>query len=705
MALTIESPITEVGGIGPSKSTLFEKLGIATVRDLLWYVPFRYDDYSLISPISKVQPGETVTVKGTVESFKSFRTKTGKAVQEATIGDDTGKIKAIWFNQPYLQKIIREGLVASLSGEVSWFGSKLVIMGPDFEMMSEFQAQSNKPSLHTGRFVPVYSETAGISSKYLRTKIAQLLEIFKPEIHEYLPEDLLVSHGLMSLEEAICYIHFPTSLEQSVEAKHRLAFEELLQIHLIAISRRAYWQAQQKAPKVNLSDADKKTFIASLPFTLTDDQQKAVSDILKDISQPYSANRLLIGDVGSGKTVVAAAAMYAMYKNGMRAILMAPTEILANQHFATISKFLEPLGLKVALVTGNTKKVEQGIRKKTGDKKVQENLFGKDAIDFDVYVGTHALLSEQITYKNVGLVIIDEQHRFGVDQRQLLRTKSTQKLSPHLVTMTATPIPRTIALTLYGNLDLSIISQMPSGRLKVKTWVVPSEKRDNGYKWIKNQIAETGGQVFIICPLVDTSESMTSVKAVTAEYEHLTKEVFPEFQIGLLHGRMKSEEKNTVLADFAAGKTQILLATPVVEVGIDIPNATIMMIEAADRFGLGQLHQLRGRVGRGAKQSYCLLFSENEDESSITRLKLLEQYSSGPELAEADLAIRGPGDLFGTRQHGSMNLRYANWADMALIEETQIAAKELYNEDQELSNIPILRERVKQGIIDSSSLD
>ena len=651
-------------------ATKLEILGIKTVEDLLWYAPFRYNDYSIISPIARMQPGETVTVRGYVISMKNAFTKTGKKLQQAKIRDSSGTLDVIWFNQMYLTNIIKVGDTLSLSGKVDWFGRSIVMISPEYEIYKE-------QSLHTGRLVPVYSETEGLSSKWLRGRIAFVIESCLEKLEEYIPEFIRNENKLPDITHAISSVHFPKTNHEAELARQRLAFDELFLLIMRAKEQKRHWQMTKKSHPMNVNTSTVAEIISSLPFELTGDQKKAVNEILDDLKKPIPMNRLLEGDVGSGKTVVAAIAMYIVKKNGFQSLLMAPTEILATQHFETLSQFLSPLGISVGLITGAHK--------------------DKGAID--VYVGTHALLFQKYTSGRIALIVIDEQQRFGVAQRGLLAKKTSRGKNAHLLTMTATPIPRTVAHTMYGNLDLSILKEMPVGRLKVKTWVVDREKRTAAYAWIQKQIAEEHAQAFIVCPLIEESESMSTVKAVNKEYRRLKKDVFPRLRLGLLHGRMNSSKKSSVLTKFRDQKLDILVTTPVVEVGIDIPNATIMMIEAADRFGLSQLHQLRGRVGRRNKPSYCLLFTEKEQDTVITRLKAMERVYNGPELAELDLRLRGPGELFGNLQHGFTTLRVASFSDTELISQAKASAERLFALDPDLTAHPLLRGKLKSSII------
>jgi ATP-dependent DNA helicase RecG len=504
-------------------------------------------------------------------------------------------------------------------------------------------------------------------------------------MQDFLPEQILIGYHLMGLSNALRSVHFPENKEAIEHGRRRIAFDEVFLLQLTAYEQKRIWEHTQHANALSIPKDDVFSFIDSLPFTLTGDQKRTLDEICADLTRPIPMNRILVGDVGSGKTVIAALAMYIAERNGLQSVLMAPTQILAEQHFKTIQALLEPRSIRVDLMTGNTKTITKKVKP-------------------TVIVGTHALLTKSLTFPNLGLVVIDEQHRFGVEQRAQLTGKNKADTTPHFLTMTATPIPRTIAKTLLGNTDLSVLSQMPMGRHIVKTWVVPSAKRTGAYRWMQKQIDETHGQVFIICPLIEESETLTDVKAVTQEVVRI-KKLFPKIGVGLLHGRLKPTEKTTVLENFRKKKTMILVATPVVEVGIDIPNATMMVVEGADRFGLGQLHQLRGRVGRGHMQSYCLLFTETTDKKTLERLKALETIHSGPLLADVDLRLRGPGEVFGTRQHGMPHFKIASFTDMETISNTQAALEGLTRNDPTLVQYPLLRELVKTAIIETVSKD
>lgn len=651
------------------------KLNIFTLWDLLFHLPFRYEDFSVVSPIAKLQEGQIVSVRGDILSINNDYTPYSKKIQKALITDETGTIEATWFNQPFLLKVLKVGTTVSLSGKVTSFKGKRSLQPTEYEVLYE-----NTDPIHTGRLVPVYPETRGVSSKWLRRQIYSLLKKYE-EIEDILPDEIRSKHNYDTIVNALNKVHFPANLEEAEKARERLAFDELLMFQLTNLKRREEWQQKTKgtAFEIEKHGKDIKNFYSSLPFELTGAQKRAVEQIFTDLSKPQPMNRLLQGDVGSGKTIVAATAMFSAFKNNMQSVLMAPTEILAEQHFKGISNILEPFGIRVGLVTGSKKTgiMKQESRIKNKEKSLSAKSIAHSENVFDILIGTHALLNEKITFDNLGLVVIDEQQRFGVEQRGIIRGKGN---NPHLLTMTATPIPRTVALTMYGDLDLSYLDEMPKGRKIIKTWLVPPMKRDNAYTWIEEQIKTTDSQSFIICPFIEESENMTTVKAATTEFERLKKDVFPNLRLALLHGKQKSKEKDEILSDFKAKKYDILVATPVVEVGIDIPNATIIVIEASERFGLAQLHQLRGRVGRGDKQSYCLLFTESKNPQTLSKLKSMETTHVGAKLAELDLSLRGPGEMYGTAQSGRKLFKVASFSDQSLIEKARSAAEKLIKE-------------------------
>ncbi len=667
--MDLDMAIKDAPGIYKRYKSRLEKLGITKFLDFLYHIPSRYEDYSLIAKISSLQVGERVTIQGYVSEIKNTYTRRFMTIQKAIVSDETGKIDVTWFNQPYLVKTIQPGQTISLAGVVQQFQKRPIMQSPDYEIVSE-----NQQLIHTGKLVPIYPETKGVSSKWLRRQVHTLIE-HNQNLPDHIPDSILEENNFFTLSDALQKIHFPKTVEEARAAKERLSFDELFFLQLQGLARKQEWKSVITGHSLEIEKNTKliRAFIDNLPFKLTGAQEKAVSEILEDLSQDKPMNRLLQGDVGSGKTVVSAIAIYTAYLSGYSSVLMAPTEILALQHYKTLRALLSPY-TAIDIVTSSRKL-------KVPTERAEAN---------NVLVGTHAVLQKKITQEKLGLVVIDEQQRFGVEQRSLIRQKGD---NPHFLTMTATPIPRTIALTLYGDLDVSYLYQMPVGRKKIKTWLVPTKKRQAAYKWIRKQIKETDSQVFVICPFIEESESMQTVKAATKEFEKLQKEIFPDLKIGLLHGKLKAKEKEEVLVLFKEKKFDILVATPIVEVGIDIPNATIIVIEGAERFGLANLHQLRGRVGRADMQSYCLLFTESESIQTRSRLQAMETMHSGAALAELDLKLRGPGDIFGKAQHGLPKLRVASFSDSALISRARHQAHKIF---PKLSQFPLLLDKLSQ---------
>lgn len=670
--MTFETQVASLGFVYKAKKTPLEKLGILTLRDLLYYAPTRYETYPKPKLIREVKSDEDLVVEGKVATVNNQYLRNRKSIQKITIWDTTGEIECVWFNQIYITKAIKEGDTLRVAGKIKYSGNKKAIYVKDYEVIVP-----NKKIIHIADIVPVYSETRGISSKWLRNRIFERINS-DIDYKEIIPQDYLKKHNLLDIKSAVETVHFPKDLKDVDKARFRFSYEEILVKHLSSLKIKEEWNKSLKAEKFEVDKYKKKIdkLIKSLPFELTNAQKAAVDAIFTDLGKDKPMNRLLEGDVGSGKTIVAAVSSYLAHLNGFQVALMAPTGILASQHFKTFESLLSPLGIRVELFTSNTKKSNE----------------------FDIAVGTHALIHNKVDFKKLGLVIIDEQQRFGVEQRAILRGKGE---SPHVLTMTATPIPRTILLTAYGNLEVSLLDEMPKNRKPIKTWLVPNEKRESGYEWIKEKIKK-GDQVFIVCPFIEPSESKTTIKAATEEFERLKLDVFKDFKLGLLHGKIKAHEKDNILKDFKDKKFDILVSTPVVEVGIDIPNATIMLIEAAERFGLAQLHQLRGRVGRGEKESFCLLFSENLTPNTEKRLKSLEKIFSGPELAEIDLQLRGPGNMYGTAQHGRMEFKFASIFDRGLINLVKNDAEKLV---KELDKYKLLRDEVESTIIQKVSPD
>lgn len=656
----LDSGIQELSKIGPVFARKFEKIGIKSVRDLFYHVPTRYVDYSQILPISKLSPGQTVTIHAKINSIKNIYSRRGLKMQIGSVSDNSGKITVLWFNQPFLIKTLYPGRSVSLSGKVSFFGKQKCLTSPDYEILTD----EEKPTVHTGRLVPIYSETSGLSSKWIRTKIKEAYQSIE-KIDDYLPKNTLEKEKLIDLNSAIYKVHFPKNLREMEVGRERLAFDELLNLHLKSLYRKNTWKKNKLTAKLPINKTSINQFIKNLPFVLTNSQMNAIDEVLDDMSKPTPMNRLLEGDVGSGKTVIATVGAFATFLNGFQSVIMAPTQILAEQHYQTFKTLLAPFNIRISLITSGIKKIELGRS--------------------DIFIGTHALIHQKINFDKVAFVVIDEQHRFGVEQRAHLVKKSG---TPHVLTMTATPIPRTIALTTYGDLDLSILKEMPKGRQKITTWVVPEQKRSDAYEWIKKQIKEGGSQIFIVCPLIEDSdiETLSDVKSVTSEFEKL-KKIFSKQRLGLLHGRLKSNEKDKILNGFRNHQIDILVTTPVVEVGIDIPNASVILIEAAERFGLAGLHQLRGRVGRGDKKSYCLLFSNFHSGNAYRRLKAMETYHSGFELAELDLKMRGPGEIFGTAQSGFPELKIASWGNIELIKRSRELAEDVVKNPKKYPNL------------------
>ncbi|HOS88527.1 MAG TPA: ATP-dependent DNA helicase RecG [bacterium] len=665
------SPISVVPKIGPTYQKLLEKLEIFKVEDMLYHFPFRYQDYSQFKTIKDLQDGDTITVTATLASIKNIYTRNGKRITKANVIDHTGELGIVWFNQHYIKNTLEVGKTYNISGKVGFFDGKLCFLSPDMEIVSNAFSKKSTENVHTGRLVPIYPETSGISSKWLRAKIKSILDL-GTDLEEFLPEEILKERNFYKVEDAINKIHFPDSEEQAEKCRKRFGFEELF-IELLNVEKRKNdWSQKLKSKAFKPFTKEVNKFINSLPFRLTTSQNNTLKEITKDLSKQVPMNRLLQGDVGTGKTVLAIISSYLTYLNGMRVLYMAPTEILAKQHKETFEKLLKGTYINVELEIGSKKQTVK-----------EEN--------WDILIGTHALLFTEKSYKNIGLVIIDEQHRFGVEQRGKLLELSKEKTFPHLLTMTATPIPRTLALTLYGDLSISILKDFPFEQRKVITKIIPERNREEAYKWINKKNEPT----FIVCPLIDASESLSleNVKAAQEEYEILKNGVFKNKSVGLLHGRMKSKEKDEVIKKFREGKINVLVSTPVIEVGIDVPDATIMVIESAERYGLASLHQLRGRVGRSQKEGYCLAFMSNNSRNSYKRLKYLEELNSGVDLAEIDLKMRGQGDIFGSMQHGFKKLKIANVNDLKMLEDAKTQAQKYF---PLLDKYPKLLEKLTQ---------
>jgi ATP-dependent DNA helicase RecG len=674
-----------------------EKVGLKTIGDLIFYFPFRYDDFSQIISIAQIKPEQIVTVQGKILEIKNIRIfRRRMTITEASIEDKSGTIKAVWFNQPYLSGNLKSDQMVSLSGKAVFSKEReLQFSNPSYEILRDY-----KSPVHTAGLIPIYHETEKLSSRWLRWQIQSLLKFVGPkQIQEFLPAKILIRQKLIDNLQALRQIHFPANQEMMEKARQRLAFDELFLIQLFVLKQKLTWKKGQ-AQKIIFDENLKKEyqdFIKNLPFDLTDAQRKAVWQIVKDLEKENPMNRLLEGDVGFGKTIVAIMVSLSTAKNNFQTAIMAPTEILANQHFKEFCNLLKKSEVKIGLLTGSDSQIfSKGKTRKVSREKLLKDL---KKSELKILIGTHALIQQGVAFKNLALIIIDEQHRFGVEQRAYLQQKTLEikdglpKTIPHLLTMTATPIPRTLALTVYGDLEISILNEMPKGRKKIITEIVSSKDREKTYDFIRAQIKKRQ-QVFIICPLVEESDYL-EIKSATQEYKKLSKEIFPELNIGLLHGRLKSNEKEKVINEFKKKKIDILVSTSVVEVGIDVSNATVMIIEGAERFGLAQLHQFRGRVGRGKHQSYCFLFTSSSIKKTPRRLKAIVESENGFELAEKDLEIRGPGDFFGAHQSGLPDLTMANLSDLELIQKVRKEAEEILKESPELKKYPLLAEKLK----------
>lgn len=684
----------------------FEKLGIKTIKDLILYFPRRYNDFTNLAPIADVSVGQVATIRGKILKIKSisiFRRHIN--ITEALVEDDSGTIKAIWFNQPYLAKVLAEGSNVSLSGKIERYKKGIQISNPMYEKIDELGDLT-----HTGRLVPVYPETAGLTSRYIRKLVKGFLT-FSREIPDILPEEIKKRHNFPSLQEALAEIHFPQNKESLKKARERFGFEELFTIQIASLRQKASWQ-KQKAAKIPFDKDLIQRFVKSLPFKLTDDQRKAAWDILKDLEHPYPMNRLLLGDVGSGKTVVALIAALQTASRGLEAFFMAPTEILAFQHFSTAVKMFGNENITVGLLTGSAAKTYSAASRTLQDI-ARGSMIGKiSSGQIDILIGTHSLIQRDVRPKKLGLAIIDEQHRFGVRQRAglmpgvkensrdqdstLFAFDKAPDAVPHILSMSATPIPRTLALAFYGVADISRLEKMPRDRKKIITKIVSPADRAKAYEFIKKQI-QKGRQAFIVCPLVEGSD-LNQSRAAVKEYKHLAQYEFKGLALGLLHGRLKPEIKERAIKDFASGRINILVSTSVVEVGVDIPNAAVMMIEGAEHFGLAELHQFRGRVGRGESQSYCFLFTETANEETMKRLSAMEKCSDGFQLAAEDMKTRGPGEFLGIGriQSGFPNLKVADLTDEKLLKIAREEAENLLAKDFELKNHPLLAERLAE---------
>lgn len=740
--IVLKTALADVHGIAPRYLAAFKRLNIKTVRDLLYHFPSRYEDYSHVYRIAELEPNQDATIQGEVYEITGRKTwRRTHFVTEAVITDGEDSIRAVWWNQPYLKNTLHPGVRANFSGKVSVNEhGELYFSNPAFELIKHGTTQMEERidtddiyprpsvshhqypsvSLHTARIVPIYPETRGLTSKGIRYILRPLLE--SAEVEEFLPEKTITEEGLTPLLLALHHIHFPDELAEAEAARRRFAFEDLFLLELVNARERARFK-KEHAPAISFSTTRRGELIKTLPFTLTKTQLEALDEILGDMARPHPMNRLLQGDVGSGKTIVAAIAAIAVAESslpagrqGYQAAFMAPTEILAHQHYTTLKKFFPDFEAGIALLTGNEAQIFLGEGLEREAKKEELRALMRNG-NVAIAIGTHALIEKDVTFPRLALVVVDEQHRFGVEQRAKLIGSSKELTSPHFLSMSATPIPRTLALTLFGNLAVSQITELPKGRKEIITKIVAPEDRLKAYAFIK-EFVKRGRQAFVICPRIETTNaeygstnhandireirarireySLREMKNVTEEYEKLSKKIFPDLKIAMLHGKLKAKEKADIMGRFSKGSVDILVSTSVVEVGVDVPNATIMMVESAERFGLAQLYQFRGRVGRGVHQSFCFLFTESPAESTKKRLEAVVRAKNGFELAEEDLKLRGPGEFLGIVQTGMPDIAMKALQHPTLVPKARIAAEAIVEKDPELSHHENLKARLSE---------
>jgi ATP-dependent DNA helicase RecG len=665
-----ERLITELKGVGSELAKKLAVLGVHTIQDLIENYPRRYDDYSNLTPIARIKPG-VVSIKAQIKQVKGRYVRRGMHITEAVASDETGSVRLVWFNQPYRETALKKGEEYFISGNFELSYRRLSIMNPAVELASDFP-------VNTARIIPIYRETKGLKSSAIRKLMREAIR-HTADLEEFLPHKTITEEKLIDYRAAVSEMHFPSSASALQAAKRRLGFEEIFTLSLAALLNK-YELAHQHALSIPFTEKLAKDFVAELPFKLTNAQRKVVWQIYKDMEKSYPMNRLVEGDVGAGKTVVAAMTALMAMEQGFQVALMAPTEILARQHAETLYKLLNTVGYghQVGLLIGGL----SAKQKKAAQDKIASG-------DIRLMIGTHALIAEKVDMHKLGVIIIDEQHRFGVEQRKKLQAKAGHM--PHVLHMTATPIPRSLALTLYGELDISVLDEMPPGRKKIITRVASPNSRAQLYAKIDKELT-AGRQMFVVCPLITDSELSQGASAEEV-YEKLSKKDFKHRKVGLLHGKMKPAEKDEVMQRFIKREYDILVSTTVIEVGVDVPNATVMLIESAERFGLAQIHQLRGRVGRSDHQSYCYLMMSDSRPPS-TRIRALETTSDGFKLAELDLRLRGPGAIYGTFQHGALDLRVANLADTKLIAAARNSAQEFIDSKEKLQKYPALQTRV-----------
>lgn len=696
--MNFDTPINIISGVGQYYQAKLEKLGIKTVRDLFFHFPKRYEDFSNFKNIEDIEIGEIATITGKIADIKTIRTwKRKMFITEAIIEDETDSLRAIWFNQPYISNTLKIGNLVSLAGKIAENEKGIYLSNPSYEKIYDID---NIEHRETGGLIPVYAETAGLTSRGIRFLLKKIWsDVEFP--NDPLPDNLREQFDLPELKSSLEQIHFPSSIEQSEVAQKRFSFEDLFMLELLVLKERSKLK-KEKSFKIKTNMDILKDFADSLEFQFTLAQRRTILEILRDLAKPEPMNRLLEGDVGSGKTIVAAIAALVTIKNGFQVAFMTPTEILSQQHFRTLSNIFKKFEINIGLLTSSGAQISwANLESKATKKEISKNC---ESGKLDIIIGTHSLISKNLKFKNLGLIIIDEQHRFGVEQRaSLINSNKKEGFAPHLLSMTATPIPRTLALTIWGDLNISLINEMPADRKPIITKVVAHENRSKAYTFIRSEIKK-GRQAFVICPLIaptnDDNKSPTPLlwerKSATQEYEKLKKQIFPDLRISMLHGRMPAKEKEKIMKDFSQGEIDILVSTSVIEVGIDVPNATIMMIEGADRFGLAQLYQFRGRVGRGPHQSYCMLFTESNTQTANDRLDAIVKAKNSFELAEKDLQIRGPGDFLGLRQSGIPDYLMNALKNLNLVQSARDEAEKILKIDPELKKYPLLKKQLSQ---------
>lgn len=709
--ITIDTPIEEIRGVQKRFLPKLKRLGVTTVRDLLWHFPSRYEDWREIAKISELKRGEERAIQGTIQKVNQTKTwQKRMIVTEALIGDTTGSIRAVWFNQPYIGRMLTEGKLINLAGKISLSKKgEIYFSNPNYELISKINEDDPR---HTARIVPIYPETKGLTSKGIRFILNNIFESVE-EVPEFIPEEILAELKIPEVNEALQDIHMPQEIEDAEPAKERFAFQDLFLLQLKNIVEKLAL-GEQDAPPVKYDKSLLENLLGGLPFKFTQSQKKSLDEILHDTSKPHPMNRLLQGDVGSGKTIVAgiAALIAAHEPNNLQIAFMAPTEILARQHYKTLTTLFSNFTGGIGLLIAKEARVFYGDELEETTTKANLTKSAAEG-KVKIIVGTHALIQKNVEFENLGLVVIDEQHRFGVRQRAEL-TRGNE-LSPHFLSMSATPIPRTLMMSIFGNLDLSLITELPAGRREIITKIVNPENRDKAYAFIRGEVRK-GRQVYVVCPRIEASNGESEnktvwddVKAVKEEYEKLSKKVFPDLRVAMLHGKLPAKggsppkdgqaasggkSKDEIMEDFKDGKTDLLVSTSVIEVGVDVPNATIMMIESADRFGLAQLYQFRGRVGRGEKQSFCFLFTESNTPTVHKRLDSLLSAKNSFELAEKDLEIRGPGEFLGSSQSGLPDIAMKAIENPKLLKVAEEKAREITKNDPKLENHPELEKQL-----------